>query len=61
MEGLLPQIAAPAYFPLSPLLSGKVKVCHRMEPVLMSNFERLPRKIQHSSLPRLSFSDDVPT
>ncbi|TXG59157.1 hypothetical protein EZV62_016986 [Acer yangbiense] len=49
IAGLLPHMAAPAYSPVLPKLSGSMKVCHRILPVLASNMARLPRKVQNSS------------
>ncbi|KAK1567699.1 hypothetical protein Q3G72_015387 [Acer saccharum] len=49
IAGMLPHMAALAYSPVLPKLSGSMKVCHRILPVLASNLARLPRNVQHSS------------
>ncbi|KAK0584541.1 hypothetical protein LWI29_014846 [Acer saccharum] len=61
IAGMLPHMAALAYSPVLPKLSGSMKVCHRILPVLASNLARLPRNVQHSSTLRSSSIEDVPT
>ncbi|PON35422.1 hypothetical protein PanWU01x14_336580 [Parasponia andersonii] len=61
MEGLLPHMAAPAYSPVLPPLSGSVKVCHKTAPFVAFNLKKLPRKVQHCWMLRPSSRDAVPT